>query len=67
MAEWDEKSVQKIVINPIYTGLGPYKRTVDDEQWVRGNVRLIEEMGPEPYLRLLLETLREALGGGPTR
>jgi hypothetical protein len=58
------EAVKGIIVNPIYTGLGPFPRLVQDDAWVRGCARMIEEEGAAQVLVNLLYTLRECLGDG---
>jgi hypothetical protein len=53
------EAVKGILVNPIYTGLGPFPRLVEDAAWVRACARLIEEEGPQQFLVNLLYVLRE--------
>jgi hypothetical protein len=53
------EAIKGMVINPIYAGVGPFPRMVEDEAWVRGCERVIEEEGPEQFLVNLLYVLRE--------
>jgi hypothetical protein len=53
--------VRGILINPIYTGVGPFPKLVEDEAWVRACAKLIEEEGAEQFLVNLLFVLRECL------
>ena len=61
MHELSPAAVKGILVNPIYTGVGPFPRLVEDAAWVRACARLIEEEGPEQYLVNLLHVLRECL------
>ena len=54
-----KEAVKGILVNPIYTGLGPFPRLVEDAAWVRACARLIEEEGPQQFLVNLLYVLRE--------
>ena len=54
-------AIKGILVNPIYAGVGPFPRLVEDEAWVRACARLIEEEGPEQFLVNLLFVLRECL------
>jgi hypothetical protein len=58
------EAVQGILVNPIYTGVGPFPRLFGDAAWVRSCARLIEEEGPRQFLVNLLDILRECLRGG---
>lgn len=43
----------------LYPGLfGKHPPLVDEEQWVKTNTRLIDELGAEAYLRQLLAVLK---------
>jgi hypothetical protein len=55
------EAVKGILVNPIYTGVGPYPRLVEDEVWVRACAKLIEEERPQQFLVNLLHVLRESL------
>ena len=54
-------AIKGILVNPIYTGVGPFPRLVEDEAWVRACAKLIEEEGKEQFLVNLLFVLRECL------
>jgi hypothetical protein len=55
------EAVKGILVNPIYTGVGPFPRLVEDEAWVRACAKLIEEEGAQQFLVNLLFVLRECL------
>ena len=52
------EAVKGILVNPIYTGVGPFPRLVQDEAWVRSCAKLIEEEGAQQFLVNLLYVLR---------
>jgi hypothetical protein len=54
-----QEAVKGILVNPIYTGVGPFPRLVEDAAWVRACAKLIEEEGPQQFLVNLLFVLRE--------
>ena len=58
------EAIKGILVNPIYTGLGLFPRLVQDDAWVRGCARMIEEDGAEQVLVNLLYVLRECLADG---
>ena len=60
------EAVKGILVNPIYAGVGPFPRLVEDAAWVRACARLIEEEGPEQFLVNLLYVLRECFQGEAT-
>jgi hypothetical protein len=62
--EWTEEAVRGMVINPIYAGVGPFPRMVEDDAWVHACARLIEEEGAEQSLVNLLYVLRESFNAG---
>jgi hypothetical protein len=53
------EAAKGILVNPIYTGIGPFPRLVEDAAWVRACAKLIEEEGSEQLLVNLLYVLRE--------
>ncbi len=57
--ELSPEAVKGILINPIYTGVGPFPRLVEDASWVQACAKLIEEEGPQQFLVNLLCVLRE--------
>jgi hypothetical protein len=59
MDELTPEAVKGILVNPIFTGVGPFPRLVQDADWVRACAKLIEEEGPEQFLVNLLFVLRE--------
>jgi hypothetical protein len=59
---WPE-AVKGILVNPIYTGLGPFPRLVQDAARVRACAKLIEKEGAQQFLVNLLYVLRECLPG----
>jgi hypothetical protein len=61
MHELSPEAVRGILVNPIYTGVGPFPRLVEDAAWVRACAKLIEDEGTEQFLVNLLYVLRECL------
>ncbi len=59
--ELSPEAVKGILVNPIYTGVGPFPRLVEDAAWVRACAKLIEDDGPDQFLVNLLYVLRECL------
>jgi hypothetical protein len=53
--------IKGMLINPVYTGVGPFPRLVEDAVWVRACAKLIEEEGADQFLVNLLFVLRECL------
>ena len=61
------EAVKGMVINPIYTGVGPFPRMVEDDAWVSACTRLIEEEGPTQFLVNLLFVVRQSFDEGLLR
>ena len=61
---WTPGDVANMVANPFYAinideGLAlPHEPLISEDDWVRANVGLIEELGPEAYLLNLLSILK---------
>ena len=59
LEELPPEAVKGILVNPIYTGVGPFPRLVEDAAWVGACAKLIAEEGPQQFLVNLLYVLRE--------
>lgn len=57
---WKPDDVLKILVNPIYTGMGPYPSIITEEVWIQANIKAIKELGAEVYLHALLDVLHES-------
>jgi hypothetical protein len=55
------QAIKGILVNPIYTGVGPFPRLVEDVAWVRACATLIEQEGAQQFLVNLLYVLRQCL------
>ena len=53
------EAVKGILVNPIYTGVGPFPRLVEDAAWVRACAKLMEKEEAQQFLVNLLHVLRE--------
>ena len=53
---WTPDDVQKVLMNPSYCLSEP--PVVSEAQWIQAGVRIIGEIGPENYLRALLDILK---------
>jgi hypothetical protein len=53
---WTPDDVQKMLMNPMYCLSEP--PVVSEAQWIQAGVRIIEQIGPEKYLRALLDILK---------
>jgi hypothetical protein len=58
------EDLQKIIANPFYAieispdMCQPHPPMISEDEWVRGNAKLIEELGAEKVLKLILENLK---------
>ena len=59
--DWTPEQVRAILCNPIFAGIGQFKASVSDEEWVQGAARVIAEQGAEQFLVNLLAVLRASL------
>lgn len=57
----DTASVNGIICNPMYTGMGKFPQLVDDEAWITAAGQFIAEEGAEQFLVNLLYLLRKSL------
>jgi hypothetical protein len=55
--DWTPEGVREVLANPYHCLSRP--PTISEGQWIEANAKLIAEMGPEIYLRLLLDTLKK--------
>ena len=53
------EAVKGILVNSIYTGVGPFPPLVEDAAWDRACTKLIEDEGPQQFLVNLLYVVRE--------
>jgi hypothetical protein len=57
---WKEEDVLRILLNPVYTmGSNP---TVDDDQWLNAQKKLLAEQGEDEYFRRLLTEIQGTFG-----
>jgi hypothetical protein len=61
---WRAGDIAALAANPFYAIqidpmlATPHETIIDEEDWIRSNVKLIENLGPEAYLRNLLSVLK---------
>ena len=55
--DWTSEDVRKVLANPMYCLSTP--PVISEGQWIEANARLIRELGPEAYLRQLLDTMKQ--------
>ena len=59
-SNWDEDDVRAVLLNPIHTmGSSP---TVSDEQWLKAQRHLMDELGVDTYLKQLLTVIQKTFG-----
>ena len=62
--DWTAGDITSMIANPFYAinideGLTlPHQPMISEDDWIKANVKLINELGPEPYLRSLLSILK---------
>lgn len=57
-----EHDIRRMLSNPIYTGIGPFPRLVDDDTWIKAQARSVADQGARRTLTTIRNTLHEALG-----
>jgi hypothetical protein len=55
-SEWGTEDVRKVLANPMYCLSTP--PVISEGQWIEANAKLIRELGPEVYLRHLLDAIK---------
>jgi len=50
--------VDAIMANPVYVGIGPFPMLVGEDDYIAAAKLMIEEQGPEHYLRQMIAALR---------
>jgi hypothetical protein len=64
MPEWTPDDIQRLITNPFYCiNIAPmlcaeHEPMISEEQWISAATKLINESGPEVFLRNLLENLK---------
>jgi hypothetical protein len=65
--EWTPGDVTGMIANPFYAInideelAVPHEPLISEDDWIEANVRLIDELGAEPYLRNLLSVLKATI------
>ena len=63
-SDWTPADVSGLIGNPFYAInidpvlANPHELPLSEEQWIAANVRQIQDLGPETYLRNLLSILK---------
>ena len=62
--DWTPGDITALLGNPFYAiefdpvFAEPHEPLVSEDEWIGANLKTIEEIGPEPYLRNLLAILK---------
>jgi hypothetical protein len=64
-AGWTAEMVRAMLTNPVYVGMGPYPRIVEDDLWLNTIVVRIEREGAAATVESVLLQFRETLPGLP--
>ncbi len=59
MSDWDADAIQRMQSNPVYVGIGPFARIISDELWVASFKKLIDDVGIDAALHMMLDELRK--------
>jgi len=51
-------NVESIIANPIYVGIGPFPKLVEEDVYIAAAMHMIEEHGAERYLKQMIAALR---------
>lgn len=57
---WTPGRVAAILCNPIYAGVGPFPSMVNDATWIKSARVSIEQLGPELFFRIMLDSIRQS-------
>jgi hypothetical protein len=69
--QWTPNKVEQLLANPLYAGIGPFPdgtleeaipKIIDDETWVRAQLKCIGEAGVRQHLVLVRRSLNSSLG-----
>ena len=55
-------NVSDIIHNPVYTGIGPFPRIIEDEQWLSCMTRSAENNGPDYAYLKMTEAVERSFG-----
>ena len=59
---WKTKDVEEIVANPLYVGIGPFPKVIEEEIWISCAVQTIKDHGVKRFLSVMLQSLRKSFG-----
>ncbi len=55
-------NVSDIIHNPVYTGIGPFPRLIEDDQWLKCMTKSVEENGPEQAFLHMTHAVEKSFG-----
>ena len=58
----DIEDVKSIFCNPIFTGIAPFPKMIEDDLWIKSAKNLIEKIGIDDFLKGMLKALRATYG-----
>ena len=56
------QDVTDIIHNPVYTGIGPFPRIINDEEWVKCMAKSAENNGPDYAYLKMTEAVEKSFG-----
>ncbi len=59
--EWNEKMVGGIICNPVYAGIPPFPKMIDDKAWIAAGVKMVNNVGLRQYLVNVLYELKKSM------
>lgn len=59
--QWNEKMVGGVICNPIYAGIPPFPKIIDDKTWIAAGVKMVESVGLRQYLVNVLYGLKKSI------
>jgi len=59
-----EEDVEAMLVNPIYVGIGPFPRIVEDDLYIQAAKKMITDNGADHFLRVMLSALRASFKEG---
>jgi hypothetical protein len=58
---WTPDDVRRVLVNPIYAGIGSFPKVVEREDWIQAATRMINEIGARKFLEAMLDELDASL------
>ena len=59
--DWNEEMIGGMICNPVYAGIPPFPKMIDDPTWIRAGLRMVELKGLQQYLVNLLYELKKSI------